>query len=133
MDMQGALRAQLIADAAVAQLVGQRVHWVDRPQGGELPAVTLQTISAARPRHMQGLQTLRSSRVQCDIWAETYKQAREITEAVVAALEPAHTANGISFRPTGFENERDLMERLAGDTKSIHRTTLDLIVWHSPA
>lgn len=131
MDMQGALRARLIGDVAVAALVASRVYWVERPQGAGLPAITLQTVSGSRPRHMAGLQDLRPTRVQLDAWAESYADARRVAEAVVAALAAHHSANGIVFRPMGFENERDLIERLG--TKSIHRTTLDLIVWHSPA
>lgn len=131
MDMQGALRARLIAAADVSSLVGNRVTWVDRPQGSALPAITLQTISADREQHMQGFQAFQSARVQCDIWADSYGKARQITEAVIAALAPAGASDGVRFDRMFFEGERDLMERV--DSKSIHRTTIDLIVWHSPA
>lgn len=129
MDMQGALRARLVAAALPG--VGSRIYWVDRPQGSALPAITLQTISGERPQTHDGFQGLRSSRVQMDVWATSYAQARQITDAAVAALAPDETSNGVNFGRMFFEGERDLLERI--ETQAIHRTSIDLIVWHSPA
>lgn len=128
MDMQGALRARLVAAATAA---GARVHWLERPQGGALPAITLQTISGDRPQHMAGFQGTRTARVQLDAWAERYETARAIVEAAVAALAPKQSGNGIAFGRMFFEGERDFTERL--ETHLVYRTSIDLIVWHAPA
>ena len=127
MDMQGALRARLVGQTAA----GSRVYWLDRPQGTALPAITLQTISGGRPQTYSGFQGWRESRVQLDVWAATYAEARSILEAAIAALAPLGTSNGIHFDRTDFESERDNTERL--ETLLIYRTGIDLIVRHSPA
>lgn len=131
MDWQAALRARLIAAAPVAALVGQRIYWVQRPQAAALPAITLQTISDDRPQHMKGLQELRASRVQLDVWAETYGSTRQVSEAAIAALLPEQTGNGIRFERTFVAAVRDSGEQTG--TTFVHRTTIDLIIHHAAA
>lgn len=128
MDMQGALRARITGAATTA---GTRVYWVDRPQTSALPAVTLQTISDPRPQHLKGFDELRSTRVQVDCWADTYAAARSLMEAVLAAVVPENTANGIRFDRSMVENSDDGGER-AGD-KFVHRQRVDLIVFWATA
>lgn len=127
MDMQKALRARLLAASPVNVLVAQRVDWVDRPQASALPAITLQTISDSRPQHLKGFQALRDTRVQVDCWGATYQQVSVLREAVIAALVPENTGNGIRFDRTLVDGVRDLGERT--DIQFIHRTSIDLIVW----
>ena len=128
MDMQAALRARLVGQTGAAS----RIYWLDRPQGTDLPAITLQTISADRPRTYGGMQGLRLSRVQMDVWANSYAEGRTVFEAAVAALIPSRLdSNGIFFDHINFEGEADLTERL--ETKIIYRTRVDLLVWHQPA
>lgn len=127
MDMQAALRARLLGQTSAAS----RVSWVDRPQGSSLPAITLQTISSDRPRTYNGMQSLRLSRVQLDAWGASYAEARAVYEAAVAALLPRVTSNGVFFDHIDFESEADSSESL--ETKTVYRTRVDLLVWHSPA
>lgn len=132
MDMQAALRARLVGQTAA----GGQVHWLTRPQGDDLPAITLQTVSGDRPRTYGGIQDWRESRVQLDIWAASYGAARSILEAAIAALSPKVVENGVFFDTTSFENERDYAEfdrNSSLATTTIYRTGIDLIVRHSPA
>lgn len=128
--MQGALRARLIAAAPVTALVGTRVYWLTRPQGHLLPAITLQTVSGDLPQTMAGFQDTRTARVQMDCWALSYSASRQVYVAAVAALAPKETSNGIQFGRMYFEGEQDFIERL--ETQDIYRTSVDLIVWHTP-
>lgn len=127
--MQGAIRARLLAAAPVTALAGARIYWVDRPQGDALPAVTLQIVSDPRPQHLKGFQDLRATRVQVDIWAAGYAQKTALAEAVIAAIVPEATGNGIRFDRTLVDAVRDLGDN--SGTDFIHRTTIDLIVWWS--
>lgn len=129
MDWQGALRARLTAAAPVTALVGQRVYWVDRPQASSLPAITLQTITEGRTQHMKGFDGFNSSLVQVDCWGTAYGDVRKIAEAVIAALVPENTSNGVRFARAFVDSIRDLGERV--ETQFIHRTSLDLIIHHS--
>lgn len=128
MDMQGGLRARLVSAATAA---GDRVYWVSRPQGRDLPAITLQTVSGERPETYAGFQAWREPRVQMDVWALTYAEARAILEAAITALAPRETSNGIKFDSMGFEGEADSLEQT--ETATIYRTRIDLLVRHEPA
>jgi hypothetical protein len=126
--MQGALRARITGAATTA---GQRVYWVDRPQAAALPAVTLQVVSDPRPQHLKGFESIRGTLVQIDCWADTYAVAATLKEAVLAAVVPESTANGIRFDRAMIESIRDLGERI--ETKFIHRASLDLTFWWATA
>lgn len=128
MDMEGALRARIVAAATAA---ADRVYWVDRPQGSALPSVTLQVVTGDYPQLYEGLQATRDPRVQLDVWGRTYAEAKAIMVAIIAALAPKNTSNGIVFDNIIFENERDGLERL--ETTNVYRRGIDLIVWHQPA
>lgn len=130
MDFQGALRARLVAAAPVTTLVAQRIYWVDRPQTAVLPSVTLQVITEDRPQHMAGLDGMDVARVQIDVWGTSYGQVRPIAEAVIAALLPENTSNGIIFSRAFVDSVRDLGERT--ETQFIHRASIDLIIHHKP-
>jgi hypothetical protein len=128
MDMMGALIARLLAAAPVTTLVGQRVYPVSRPQTTGLPAITLQTIDEDRAQHMGGFQDLRKALVQVDVWALTYENMAAIQEAVIAALVPAASSNGIDFR-RAFVRSRDLSERT--ETQFIFRASMDFTIHFS--
>lgn len=97
MDMEGALRARLLAAAPVTALVAQRIYWEDRPQGASLPAVVLEMVTDLRDQHMSGFQSLFFVRVQVWAMALTFAAKKQLKEAVIAALAPAQVANGVSF------------------------------------
>lgn len=128
MDMPAALRARLIGAATAA---GSRVDWVKRPQGASLPAITLQIISDLRPQHLKGFDELRPTRVQVDCWGATYGAVVALKEAVIAAVVPENTANGIRFERGIIDGERDLGELT--EAQFIHRASLDFILWWTTA
>lgn len=130
MDMEGALRARLIAAAPVTALAAQRIYWVERPQSSALPAVTLQIIDDEREQHMKGVQGMLSTLVQIDAWATTYAAAKALKEAIIAALLPANTSNGIKFG-RAFVRNRDLSERT--ETQFIFRHSMDFTINHASA
>jgi hypothetical protein len=128
MDMPGALRARITSANTSA---GSRVYWVDRPQAAALPAVTLQIISDIRPQHLKGFDQTRDTRVQIDCWATSYSAVTVLKEAVLAAVVPVNTSNGIRFDRAIIDGERDLGERV--ETQFIHRASVDLVVWWATA
>lgn len=128
MDMQGALRARITGAATTA---GTRVYWVDRPQAAALPAVTLQTISDPRPQHLKGFDELRRTLVQIDCWATTHIAAATLKEAVLAAVVPENTSNGIRFDRAIVESSNDGGE-MAGNV-FVFRERIDLGFWWATA
>lgn len=131
MDWQGALRARLANAAPVAALAGTRIYWIERPQLTALPAVTLQTISEERAQHHGGLQALQSARVQIDVWGQSYASVRAVTEAVIAAILPAQTGNGVAFERAFVDRLDDGSER-QGDA-TVFRASIDFIIHHKTA
>jgi hypothetical protein len=131
LDMQGALRARLLAATPLTALVAQRIYWVERPQSSALPAITLQVVSDPRPQHLKGFQPLRETRVQMDVWGTSSAQNSAITEALIAAAVPEGPNNGIRFN-RGIIAGLDTGGETSGTT-FIHRTTVDLMVWWSVA
>jgi hypothetical protein len=129
--MEEALTARLLAATGLAALVGDRISWVERPQGEALPALTLQVISDPRPQHMQGFQDYRAARVQVDVWAADYLSAKQTSEAVIDAVVPAAEVAGIKFGRSFVDDARDLSERT--ETRTIHRKSIDFMIHHATA
>jgi hypothetical protein len=131
MDFEGALRSRLTGAGAVTSLVAQRIYWVDRPQASALPAITLQIISEPREQHMGGFHSRQFVLVQVDGWATSYSQGKALKEAILAALVPEVTINGIKFGTATDITIRDLGERL--ETQFIHRPSIDIRFNYTPA
>jgi len=97
-DFEGALRARLTSATTVTNLVAQRIYWEERPQNSALPAITLLMASDPRAQHMDGFQSVKDAEVQIDVWATSFASKKAIKEAVIAALAPPETSNGIRFQ-----------------------------------
>lgn len=131
MDMEGALRARLLGATAVTNLVGQRVYWEDRPQTAGLPAITLNLIVDDRDQHMGGFQSVKDALVQIDVWATSFASKKAIKEAVIAALAPEQTANGIRFQGATQVSARPQNERI--ETQYIFRDVIEMRLHYSNA
>jgi hypothetical protein len=125
MDWQGALLARARAGEA-------KTYWEQAPQGTARPYVTLLDVTSLRPQTLKGWD-LEASRVQIDVWANSYSSKQTIMEAVLAALIPGGTGNGHVFQraevalgPRDIAGERD-------GTTPVFRKTADLIIHHTTA
>lgn len=127
MDLQGALRARAVASAALNVIVAGRVYSVTRPQNTPLPAITFQRISDPRPQHLKGFNELRDTRVQFDCWGNTSVQVSQMAEALIAALVPEQTGNGIVFNRAIVDSVNDGGETVG--TGFVYRVRIDLIFW----
>ena len=128
-DMQDALVRRLIADDAVSNIAGDRLEWVNVPQGTPRPYGRLQTISDPRPITLEGEQEFRETRVQADCFADDYGTARALAYAIIKTMRAGGVPSDIVFGRTTAEGPRDLGE----DTPEgfVHRASVDLLVWHS--
>lgn len=131
MDFDSALRARLLLDSAVGWIVGERVHWVLRPQGGPLPAIVLQTISDPRPQHLKGFQQLRETRVQVNCDATSHAATKQLAEVAICALVPEGEVFGVRFDRAFVEQFDDEAEETP--TGFIHRSRFDLRCWWQQA
>lgn len=131
--MEEALADRLLADAGLASLVGDRINWIERPQSGALPAITLQLILPGREYTYAGASRTSNPRVQADCWGRSYGEAKAVARAFIAAVERRGERGGVKFQPSFIDAARDMpTEELPGGTK-VYRVTIDAIVWNSPA
>lgn len=130
-DLQTALHARLTGDASIGAAIGTRAYWTNVPQGAALPHVRMQTISDVRPQHMQGYHRARNTRLQVDVFAATYAQARSISERIIGLMAQPATVAGVRFGRCTAQGPIDMGE----DTPDgfVHRLRTDLLAEHSIA
>lgn len=129
--MEEALVDLLLANAGVAAALERRVWWARAPQGTPArPYCVLRVISDPPDYHMGGASGLVRSRVQADVYGETFEQARTARRALTAAISgyrgPAGARN---FQGAFIDGGRDLPdEDDAGD--HLFAVSFDIILWH---
>jgi hypothetical protein len=116
------LRAQLVADAAVTNLVGQRIYPQVAPQGAAAPFVVLTVVSDVPASTFTGAPAdlLRSARVQVDSYATKYLDAHQVADAVDLVVAALSRPDLSAIR----ENSRDLYD----DEAQLHRVSSDYAV-----
>ncbi len=130
--MEEALVAVLLADAALAAIVGPRITWQVRPQGDALPAIVLQRVSGARDYAMEGPTGLVQSRVQMDCWSVTYASALAVARALRNLLSGLRTeAGGTELQGCFIDLERHSFEKDGEAAQAFHRVMIDFQIWHS--
>lgn len=75
-----AIRAYLLADTAIASLVGTRIGPPKRPQGGTYPLVELTWIGL-RVANLRTPASLATPRLQIDVWTSERSNATAFSEA----------------------------------------------------
>lgn len=138
-----ALRAFLLADAAIATAVGTRIYPQKLPQNATYPAITILRVSAIRLNVLHGRASLARPRYQIDCWMQeksgisAFDVAQALGGAVLARLEGY---NGVMTDPvtspptdyhTGvtFDDERDLFD--PDINGGFFRHSADYFIWHS--
>lgn len=114
----------LTTDAGVSALVGNRVFPAVMEQGVTMPAICYTIISAGRISALIQDTDLVETLVQVDCYSETYPQARDVHQAVRAAMQRYQGTNaGIVIDDVVVEDERDIREE---ETK-LFRTSVDYL------
>lgn len=127
--MEEALIARLLATTGVTALVSTRIYWVERPQAKALPSITLQVISPGRSYTFGGADGTADPRVQVDCWGRSYSEAKAVSRAVIDALEPPASQDGIEFHKGFLDAASDEpVEDLPGGGK-VYRVSMDFFLW----
>jgi len=124
--MYNELRSFILADSAVATLIGTRMYPNTLPQNPAFPAVTYQPVSAVRTSTLRHADNLPMVRVQIDAWSKNVGQAREVANAIRALF---HYYNwGIA----GVQRVKadDQREDYEPDTL-LHRVSTDYLVHYA--
>lgn len=128
--MEVQLTARLLAKAPLTGVVGQRITWGRRDQGGPTPAIVLHRIDGIPDYHSTAASGLVESRIQADCWGRTYGEAKAAATALKAVVSGARFAQGVvRFDAIFVADERDDTFDEAGT--AIYRTSIDLNVHHA--
>ncbi len=106
-----------------------RRYWSRAPQTPpHRPYVVLSRISGVRGYHNQGDDGLAASRVQIDVYADTYIAAHNTGNAIIGVLSGYR---GGSIQGVFIDNQRDLSGIEGGDPNELFRLSIDVIVHHA--
>lgn len=119
-----AVRQRLLANAAVAELVVDRVYPQRAEQGCQRPFIVYRVIDEVDENAMDsGADELVTARVQVDCYADKYLDAQSLGLAVKVALVEVQSADFACWR----ESSSDTFEENAGED-GLHGVRADFIV-----
>lgn len=129
--MEQALRALLLGTARLSEIVGTRIDWGVRPQGTGLPAVVLSTPSGVPQMNLAGPSGWTRSRVRAACWGRSYLDAKLVADAIGGRdgrlVGLRETAGSVQLRTFVVGRFSDTDSDTVG---TLHRTILDVLVWH---
>ena len=132
--MRSDLRAALLAAPDVAAMVGARVYPNIRPQASPLPALVLTVVSGRRDYHTRGVGTLKTRRVQVDVFASTAQDAEDLSNATEEALSGfSGVVGGTRFQGVFLDAERDGFEPAQEEGSAVYRRILDFMISYRSA
>ena len=113
-------------------VAGGRRYWVRAPQSlSTRPYIVMHRVSGNRDYHLKSASGYVQSRVQLDIYDETYGGAKTVARAVRDAVSGlATTIGGVQIQRITVESERDLPVDDTGEITNLYRTSIDLMIHH---
>lgn len=122
--------AWLLADTALAGLVGARIHW------GRLPAtvagrpyVNLTAVSNPGQYHHGARSNYGETRVQADVWAESAADALAVARVLRARIEAQRFSSvGVQFQGVFVRGERDSITDTVGDERPLFGKSIDFMI-----
>jgi hypothetical protein len=109
MSLETALRAYVLADAATAAIVGQRMYPRGLPQGPTFPALVYSRVDTRRLHDLDGPDGLPRARVQVTAWGSSVQAATDLAAAVRKRLDGFRGAWGaVTIGACLCVGERDL-------------------------
>ena len=131
--MEEALIDLLKGHAALTAIIGTspaRIYWMRAPQNTVRPYVVMQVISSIPDVAHSGPTGIIASRVQIDIYGDTYGAAKAVARAITGRLSGFRGLRlSITFDGIFKAGERDDFEDSAS-TDKLFRTSMDFFVWH---
>ncbi|KKX28228.1 DUF3168 domain-containing protein [Rhizobium sp. LC145] len=114
--------------ALLATVAGGQRYWVRAPQKVLRPYVLLNRVTGFRDYTNSGASGYVESRVQIDVYADTYTQTKKIARDIIRIMSGYRSG---AIRGIFLDQERDLPASDAGEVTSLFRTSLDFIIHHT--
>ena len=122
MSFETALRSRM---KAAEGLTTTSIEWSTRPQG-RYPAIVLTLVSLPLARHMTAFDPWQRPRVQIDVFALDAPAKVTLRDAVLAAIAPAASRDGVRFGRASKVSVRDMGEQT--DTEFVHRDMIEAVL-----
>ncbi len=113
-------------------VAGGRRYWVRAPQSlSTRPYLVMHRVSGNRDYHLKSASGYVQSRVQVDIYDDSYGGAKTVARAVMDAVSGfAGTIGGVQIQRIYVDSERDLPAGDTGEITELYRTSIDLMIHH---
>jgi len=112
----------------LASVAGGRRYWVRKPQTEPTrPYIVMQRITRLPSYHMQGSSGHIFSRLQCDVYGDSFTVTKGAADAMKALLSGYR--DGI-IQGIFIDGERDLPAADAGDVTDLFRISIDFTIHH---
>lgn len=122
------MKVALLADAGIVALVEDRIHPMVFPAGVEMPCITYRIVSGAREPVLS--EEVYTTRIQYDIWAETYLGAAAIKAVLMTLFNFfSGTVNSQKIISTKVDLNFDVYEAAT----KLNRAIVDVRVRHEGA
>jgi hypothetical protein len=127
------IRNALVANTAVAAVVGTRVFPVLAPASADIPFLTYRRSGVQRQHTLSGPMGMPTVILSLDMYAETYEAVRELADKCRVCLDGYGTAqsDSIVVNNVSLDNESDGFVQLAGgDTPPVYSVSQTYsIIW----
>jgi hypothetical protein len=125
LDIRPSLRAYLLADAAIAAAVIDRVYTIKIPQGVSATCIVYTRISGGGDYHLQGLSGFARHRYQIDSWAPTANGAASLADLIRDRIDGFRGVMGdVTVHGIFFQDQREDYD----DEARLHRTGRDYFI-----
>lgn len=132
-DLRPALRAFLLADAAIAAVIGTRMYPGKLPQGMVLASIVYTLASDPGDYHHEGPSGLAHPRYQVDAWAPTLDAATSLANLIKSRLDGYSGAMGSG---AALVNVQGVFRDASGggeefdDSAKLWRNRRDYLIWN---
>lgn len=122
---EAVLRSALVANSAVAALVGSRIYPIIAPATAVLPFITWRRSGIQREQTLSGPMGTPTVTVELNMYGTTYEEARDMADKVRRVLDGyGGTADNTTVNHAALTNESDGFETLAGaDLPIVYQVT----------
>lgn len=134
-DPRPGLRAFLLADTAIMNAVGQRIHPVIMPQGNDKDCIVYAAVSGQGDHYMLGASRIGRPRYQIDAWSK-----RADTATAIAGLVKNRLDGFRGVMPYGSNSPQDEVDVLGvffeaerefyDSDSNLYRVSRDYLFWH---
>lgn len=126
--VEQAIRDRLVHAPPVSSRIASRIYPRVLPQTPTLPAVVYQRLTTTPTHSHDGASDLDMSRLQLDVWADTYAEAREAAIAIRTTLDGERGMwSGMWISAVLLDSADDFFE----DATRMWRQRTDWRVWHA--